>query len=77
MICILSIISIVFEIYVAIIYGVIGFANIDIINFTLLRMIPTIILNVILLIILFPAFIKFMKNSYTRLTPVFSNGKMQ
>lgn len=65
MICILSIISIiVFEIYVAIIYGVIGFANIDIINFTLLRMIPTIILNVILLIILFPVFIKFMKKTH-------------
>ncbi|RIO62445.1 rod shape-determining protein MreD, partial [Staphylococcus haemolyticus] len=38
--------------------------NIDIINFILLRMIPTIILNVILLIILFPVFIKFMKKTH-------------
>lgn len=58
----LSIASIiVFEIYIAMIYGVIGFVNIDIINLILLRLIPTIIMNILLLIILFPIFMKLIK----------------
>ena len=48
------------EIYVAIIYGVIGFIQFNLLEFLLLRLLPTFILNLILLIILYPIMLKFM-----------------
>ncbi|MCE3021753.1 rod shape-determining protein MreD [Staphylococcus pasteuri] len=49
------------EIYVAIIYGVIGFIQFNLLEFLLLRLLPTFILNLILLIILYPIMLKFMR----------------
>lgn len=49
------------EIYVAIIYGVIGFIQFNLLEFLLLRLLPTFILNLILLIILYPIMFKFMR----------------
>ena len=49
------------EIYVAMIYGVIGFIEFNLIEFVLLRLIPTLIINFLLLIMLFPIIIKFTK----------------
>ena len=44
------------------IYGVIGFIEFNLIEFVLLRLIPTLIINFLLLIMLFPIIIKFTKN---------------
>ena len=49
------------EVYVAMIYGVIGFIKFNLIEFVLLRLIPTLIINFLLLIMLFPIIIKFTK----------------
>ena len=49
------------EVYVAMIYGVIGFIKFNLIEFLLLRLIPTLIINFLLLIMLFPIIIKFTK----------------
>ncbi|MDQ6240262.1 rod shape-determining protein MreD, partial [Staphylococcus epidermidis] len=43
------------------IYGVIGFIKFNLIEFVLLRLIPTLIINFLLLIMLFPIIIKFTK----------------
>ncbi len=51
------------EVYVAMIYGVIGFIKFNLIEFVLLRLIPTLIINFLLLIMLFPIIIKFTKKS--------------
>ena len=51
--------TVLLEIYVAIIYGIIGFIRFNFIEFILFRIVPTLILNFILLIILFPIIIKF------------------
>ncbi|MDU2138117.1 MAG: rod shape-determining protein MreD, partial [Staphylococcus warneri] len=42
------------EIYVALIYGLIGFIQFNLLEFLLLRLLPTFILNIILLTILYP-----------------------
>ncbi len=66
------------EVYVAMIYGVIGFIKFNLIEFVLLRLIPTLIINFLLLIMLFPIIIKFTKKSKkTQLTVRHSDGKMQ
>lgn len=49
----------IFEVYTAIIYSVIGFIQFDFIDFVLFRLIPTFIINFILLLILFPLILKF------------------
>ncbi|MCI2954044.1 rod shape-determining protein MreD [Staphylococcus caprae] len=53
--------TIVLEIYVVAIYGVIGFIQFNFIEFILFRLVPTLLLNFILLLILFPIIIKFTK----------------
>ncbi|MCY1564688.1 rod shape-determining protein MreD [Staphylococcus pettenkoferi] len=50
-----------FEIFSAIIYGVLGLIDFNIVSFIFFRIIPTLILNLILLIILFPILHKFFK----------------
>lgn len=51
--------TVILEIYVAAIYAVIGFIQFDFIDFILFRLIPTFIINFILLLILYPIIIKF------------------
>ena len=50
--------TVILEIYVASIYAVIGFIQFDFIDFILFRLIPTFIINFILLLILYPIIIK-------------------
>lgn len=49
------------EIYVAIIYAILGLIAFDFIDFVVFRMIPTLILNFILLVILYPIMTKFFR----------------
>ncbi|WP_369041491.1 rod shape-determining protein MreD [Staphylococcus warneri] len=49
------------EIYVALIYGLIGFIQFNLLEFLLLRLLPTFILNIILLTILYPIMLKFLR----------------
>lgn len=49
------------EIYVALIYGLIGFIQFNLLEFLLLRLLPTFILNLILLTILYPFMLKFLR----------------
>ncbi|RIL72213.1 rod shape-determining protein MreD [Staphylococcus devriesei] len=58
---------VVFEIYIACIYAIIGFINFNNINFLLLRLLPTILLNFILLIIVFPIFLKYIKKMQNKI----------
>ncbi|AGZ24529.1 MULTISPECIES: rod shape-determining protein MreD [Staphylococcus] len=53
--------TILIEIYVALIYGLIGFIQFNLIEFLLLRLLPTFILNLILLTILYPFMLKFLR----------------
>lgn len=69
--------TIVLEIYVVAIYGVIGFIQFNFIEFILFRLVPTLLLNFILLLILFPIIIKFTKKYKTQLTVKLSDGKIQ
>ncbi|MBO1198455.1 rod shape-determining protein MreD [Staphylococcus simiae] len=55
--------TILLEIYVAVIYGILGFIQFSLIQFVLFRLLPTLILNFILLIILYPLIIKFIKKT--------------
>lgn len=50
------------EVYVALIYGMLGFIQFDIIHFVVFRLLPTLIMNFVLLIMLYPLIIKFLKN---------------
>ncbi|ADC87364.1 rod shape-determining protein MreD [Staphylococcus lugdunensis] len=54
--------TLVFQMYAALIYGAVGFIEFDIWDFILLRLLPTFILNLILLIIMFPICYKYLKN---------------
>lgn len=49
------------EIYVAIIYAILGLIAFNFIDFVVFRMIPTLILNFILLVILYPLMTKFFR----------------
>lgn len=49
------------EIYVALIYGLIGFIQFNLLEFLLLRLLPTFIFNIILLTILYPIMLKFLR----------------
>ncbi|EEQ79290.1 rod shape-determining protein MreD [Staphylococcus warneri] len=49
------------EIYVALIYGLIGFIQFNLIEFLLLRLLPTFIVNLLLLTILYPLMLKFLR----------------
>ncbi|MFD8016320.1 rod shape-determining protein MreD [Staphylococcus warneri] len=49
------------EIYVALIYGLIGFIQFNLLEFLLLRLLPTFILNINLLTILYPIMLKFLR----------------
>lgn len=49
------------EIYVALIYGLIGFIQFNLLELLLLRLLPTFILNIILLTILYPIMLKFLR----------------
>src|SRR5699024_4860122 len=49
------------EIYVAIIYSALGLVQFNLFEFVIFRMLPTFILNFILLIILYPLITKFLK----------------
>lgn len=49
------------EIYVAIIYSILGLIAFDFIDFIVFRLIPTLILNFILLVILYPIITKFFR----------------
>ncbi|BBK28021.1 rod shape-determining protein MreD [Staphylococcus arlettae] len=51
--------TIAIEIYAAIMYGAIGLIQFDLIDFLAFRLVPTLILNIVLLIILFPITTKF------------------
>lgn len=53
--------TLVLEIYVAVIYSVLGLVQFNLFEFVIFRMIPTLILNLILLIILYPLITKFLK----------------
>ena len=53
--------TILIEIYVALIYGLIGFIQFNLIEFLLLRLLPTFIVNLLLLTILFPLMLKFLR----------------
>ncbi|PTI41609.1 rod shape-determining protein MreD [Staphylococcus succinus] len=54
--------TVVLEIYVAIIYAILGLIQFDFFNFIIFRLVPTLILNFILLIIMFPVITKFLEN---------------
>ncbi|WP_340579111.1 rod shape-determining protein MreD, partial [Staphylococcus aureus] len=49
------------EIYVAIIYSILGLIAFDLFDFVLYRLIPTLVLNFILLIIFYPIITKFFR----------------
>ncbi|MEG9445379.1 MAG: rod shape-determining protein MreD, partial [Staphylococcus saprophyticus] len=49
------------EIYVAIIYSILGLIAFNFIDFIVFRLIPTLILNFILLVILYPIITKFFR----------------
>ncbi len=51
------------EVYVALIYGMLGFIQFDIIHFVVFRLLPTLIMNFVLLIMLYPLIIKFLKTN--------------
>ncbi|ORN97494.1 rod shape-determining protein MreD [Staphylococcus aureus] len=51
------------EVYVALIYGMLGFIQFDIIHFVVFRLLPTLIMNFVLLIMLYPLIIKFLKKT--------------
>ncbi|WP_251520110.1 MULTISPECIES: rod shape-determining protein MreD [Staphylococcus] len=51
--------TMVFEVYSGVIYSILGIVDMNVVNFILFRMIPTFILNFILLLILFPIIKKF------------------
>ncbi|HDD5125046.1 TPA: rod shape-determining protein MreD [Staphylococcus aureus] len=56
------------EVYVALIYGMLGFIQFDIIHFDIIhfvvfRLLPTLIMNFVLLIMLYPLIIKFLKKT--------------
>ena len=53
--------TLVLEIYVAVIYSVLGLVQFNLFEFVIFRMIPTLILNLILLIVLYPLITKFLK----------------
>lgn len=53
--------TILIEIYVALIYGLIGFIQFNLIEFLLLRLLPTFIVNLLLLTILYPLMLKFLR----------------
>ncbi|MBE5664516.1 rod shape-determining protein MreD [Staphylococcus sp. SS35] len=55
--------TILLEIYVALIYGMLGFIQFDFIHFVVFRLLPTLLLNFVLLIILYPLIIKFIKKT--------------
>jgi len=62
MLFIIVLLSTVFlEIYVAIIYGTLGLIEFNFIDFVLFRVVPTFILNLILLTILYPIISKFFR----------------
>lgn len=62
MLFIIILLSTVFlEIYVAIMYSILGLINFEFIDFIIFRLIPTFILNLILLTILFPIIMKFLR----------------
>lgn len=58
---IILILVILLELYVALIYGLVGFVHIDAISLIVFRLLPTLVLNGILLIILYPLLLKFTK----------------
>ncbi|MFG6183419.1 rod shape-determining protein MreD, partial [Staphylococcus aureus] len=48
---------------VALIYGMLGFIQFDIIHFVVFRLLPTLIMNFVLFIMLYPLIIKFLKKT--------------
>ncbi|MBF7018502.1 rod shape-determining protein MreD [Staphylococcus sp. 18_1_E_LY] len=59
--------TVVMEVYVALIYSVLGLVQFMFIDFILLRLIPTIILNLILLIMLYPLITKFFRKTQLKI----------
>ncbi|HLR19805.1 MAG TPA: rod shape-determining protein MreD [Staphylococcus sp.] len=49
------------EVYVVIMYSILGIINFEFIDFIMFRLIPTLILNLILLTILYPIIMKFLR----------------
>ena len=54
--------TIIFEIYTALIYGLLGLIQFSFMEFILFRLVPTALLNLILLVILFAVTRKLIKN---------------
>ncbi|RIN35845.1 rod shape-determining protein MreD, partial [Staphylococcus succinus] len=54
--------TLILEIYVAIIYAILGLIQFEFFNFIIFRLVPTFIINFILLIIMFPVITKFLEN---------------
>jgi rod shape-determining protein MreD len=51
----------VLEIYVAIIYATLGLIHFNLVDFVLFRILPTLLLNFLLLLIVFPLITKFLR----------------
>ena len=59
--------ALLYEVYTALIYGILGVIQFDIIHFVLFRLMPTFVLNLLLLVILQPLIFKYFKKVETKI----------